>query len=273
MTAATDLRPSSRQGSTEPASRAAERMVALPAARRAFLVLAGIATSFALATLALHLIELSSTAPAWLSRLDTGAEANAPTWFSSAMLLAAAGLSLAFAAGARAQRLERHERWAFVGVGLLLASMDEEAQVHEALVGPLVDGMRALVGEGVPARALAVLAALVAMVALLAWLSPWLRSLPRGLRRALVLSALVYGTGALGLEVVARVLDTAVGNGSVSRAGEFLSVAEELCEMLGVALFISALLAYVPAILVRPHGGAPPGPRSSPGAGSQPGQG
>lgn len=208
----------------------AERRLALPASRSVLAVLVAIAAAFAVATLGLRLVERQLSLPAWLAQLDTAEEANAATWFSSAMLLAAAALVLALAVP---------RRW-ILAATLLVLSLDETAQLHEGTAGPVKQVVGGLTGSGgTVARGLAVAVAAAVLVAVAAFFYPWLRSLARPLRRRVTLAAAIYVTGAFGLEVGARMLETAVGGGEGVSA--YVSIVEELAEMVGVAMLIAAL--------------------------------
>ena len=77
-------------------------------------------------------------------------EANLPTWYSSAKLLALGALAWWFAVAADGpRRAERRACWYVAAAGFLLLSMDQTAQVHEragrALMGTAIgDGIRGL---------------------------------------------------------------------------------------------------------------------------------
>ncbi|HEU4721524.1 MAG TPA: hypothetical protein VFS59_09195 [Gemmatimonadaceae bacterium] len=210
----------------------------LPSARRMFGVLAFAAA--ALCGLSLLDLALGQTSPL-LRLFDTAYEGNVPTWLSSAMWLAA-GL-FAYAIGVAARRLEDPSggRWLLLGGCFLLLAVDETAQAHELVVGPLIDAVEQVTGlaHG-PARLAAVACAGAGLLALAAWLWPWMRALPQALQARLLAAGVVFVGGALGLEVLSRLVET-----------QYLSPFEELGEMLGVALLLTALLPYVRAIIAR----------------------
>lgn len=213
-------------------------LVPLPEGRSTFVVLAAVA--LALFVLTQISIALDGTSDLLL-RFDTGYEANVATWFSSAMWLAAAGLALAIGGAARRADEPAARSWLIVGALFVLLALDETGQLHEETVGPLMNAVESVTGlSETPARLLAVLCVLAGLGLLLAWLWPWLRSLPGQLRRQFALAAVLFVGGSLGLEVVSRMSDTA-----------HLSPFEELFEMLSVALVVAALLPAVRAVLVR----------------------
>lgn len=177
-----------------------------------------------------------------LREFDTGLEANFATWFSSALWLTAGVLAAVLAAAGRRTASRSWSRWALLAGMFALLSADESAQFHEQTVGPLMDAVRNATGLAqAPARVVAAAFIGVALLAGVAWLWPWLRSLPRPLALQLALAATVFVGGALVLEVVSRLVVT-----------RYLSPFEELFEMLGVTVLIAALLPCVRAVLVRP---------------------
>lgn len=184
-----------------------------------------------------------------LRLFDTAFEANVSTWLSSAVWLAATGC--ACMVGAAGHRLGDADgaRWLVLGGCFLLLAIDETAQAHELLVGPAIDLAEAATGlaHG-PARLAAAAGAGAALLGLAAWLWPWLQRLPHDLRSRLLVAGALFVGGALGLEVASRLVET-----------RYLSPFEELGEMLGVAVLLTALLPYVRAVVARlPAGAAPP---------------
>jgi hypothetical protein len=218
-----------------------EALVPLPHQRTTLLCIATIALVFFAASVAYIATDNESTL---LARLDSGGEANLPTWFASALWAWAA--LLAFSMGEAARRLGDavDRRWTLLGVLFALLSIDEAAQLHEETVGPLMDGVESVTGlDGAGAKLIAVAVIGAVLVALAVWLWPWLRSLSGRLRLRLLFAGAVFVSGSLGLEVISRLAD--------SSAAEYLSPLEELCEMLGVGLLVVTLLPAARGVLAR----------------------
>jgi hypothetical protein len=193
-------------------------MMSTVARRSVFVLLVGIALFFFAATVAAQLTSIDV-----LDRLDTGNEGNPPTFFSASLLIMAGCLCV---------RL-----WLPLGIVLILMAVDEVAQVHEAAPAVVMDALETVLGlSGTSARLVAAAATLVVAVAFLLGVRPWYRSLPAHTRLLVAASTAIYISGALGLELLARLLDP--GDEGVSL---WLSPVEELLEMGGVALFIYAL--------------------------------
>jgi len=126
----------------------------------------------------------------WISLLDLDTEASFGTWFSSSMLLLAGILTMVQVAGRR--KRDKWDRWWwFIGIALTWASLDEVAGLHESLnTDPY---FTALMGHWTVAGA--ILAAVLGVLLL-----PFLWRLPARTRVLLILSGVVYVSGAVGVE-------------------------------------------------------------------------
>jgi hypothetical protein len=167
-------------------------------------------------------------------------ERSLPTLYSSVMLLVA---GLLFAVIARAHRREdrpssRH--WAALALVFFILGIDEFAALHELLSGPL----RALLDiEGGPLQFAWVIPAGVVVAAFVAAFARFLVRLPDPFRRRLVVAGLLYVGGALGVELIGGWYSSLHGDSNLSFA--LISTVEEALEMVGSAVLISALLAYI----------------------------
>lgn len=165
--------------------------------------------------------------------LEFDNEVNLPTWVAVGLAIVAAGLC-ALHAQVEVDRRPRRS-WRLLGVVLLLVSMDEATTLHEGLTGA-----REVV---LPALTLVTfeLIYVLAVVLLLAWDRGFLRRLPRRTAVALAAAALVYATGAAGLEYLYfAILDRA---SPLVLAG--LATVEETLELAGMATAVVALLAWL----------------------------
>ncbi|GAA5192183.1 hypothetical protein GCM10025772_20740 [Ferrimonas gelatinilytica] len=170
-----------------------------------------------------------------------GGENNFPTAFSSFLLLFSAGLFLLFG------RLEYREQgyWNLLGFIFACLAMDEAFEFHESLTSP----MQKLLGPGdlgifhyawVIPGALAVL--LLASVLFRFW---WRQE---RLRWSLLLAAVVFLSGALGVEALGgRYMEQ---HGAMDHSYRLMTQVEESLEMLGVLLLIRTLLSH----LAKYHG-------------------
>jgi hypothetical protein len=180
------------------------------------------------------------------------AEANIPTWFSSSLLLLCSGLCAVIALLKRdsGDRWRRH--WAALAPIIAYLSMDEAASIHENLIWnwrPLRDLSPVLYYPWVVAG--------IAFVGL--FLLAYARfycHLPRRTQALFLLAGATYVGGALGLEMVGSAYIGTFGRGGMMRV---ILLFEESLEMLGIAIFAYALIAYlgdcIGPFLVRPSQG------------------
>jgi hypothetical protein len=157
--------------------------------------------------------------PSWLSRFDLDEERTVPAFFTSLLLIACAAVALRLPRSV----VSRGVAIAFAGL-LVLASLDELAEVHEKLERRLdVDWQ------------LLYIPVFVAAVAVLALFMVALRR--NGLGLGLVLASAVCWAGSQLLEAL-QWEDDGPARGYTS-----LIVTEETLEMAGSALLLLALLA------------------------------
>lgn len=169
--------------------------------------------------------------------LDVGLEANIPTWFSSGLFLLCAGLIAAIAAAKSPGNYQRH--WWAMAIVFVLLSADEAAALNDGLTSLLHN---ALDTSGFLALAWVITAILFVVIFVLAYI-PFLRALPQRARRLFILARGLFVFGAVGLEMVGAYYS------GLEQANDLIFAAiwitEEFLEMLGVSLFVYALLIYL----------------------------
>lgn len=170
-----------------------------------------------------------------------GGEANVPATFSSALLLLIAGLLAAVAhlsSHSAFQRVWRGLAWVFVYL-----TVDEFAQLHERTV----DLLRRTLGEsatsGILHHAWVLPYALFVLVTFSVTLR-FLSHLPGRTRTLFIVAGVLYVGGALGFELLEGPVSEA-RQGQPSVLNFMLVSAEELLEMTGAIVMISALLGYL----------------------------
>ncbi len=166
-------------------------------------------------------------------------DGTVPTWFSSMILLIAA--ILLWVAGSHCTMNSgpgRRAYWRVLSVGFGLMSIDETATFHEKLNGPLDDSVVA----GGAFHFAWVVAAIpfVLIIAAVYW--RWLLHLDPAVGLLMTVSAIVFITGAIVLEMASGVV---IEQGWGTSASGGVSHVEELFEMLGVGLFIEAVLRHL----------------------------
>jgi len=173
-----------------------------------------------------------------LSLLHLGEEANVPTFFSAVLLLIASGLSGLIAHAVRLNDRNNLTHWRALALIFLFLSFDEATELHERLdpVG------RAMVDpSGLFAYPWVVAGIMLAVVFAASYI-PFLVRIDRRHRMLFIVSGCIFMAGAVGMEMAsAYVWDT-----SDDPAIYFVvQTAEEVLEMLGIAVFIYSLLSYI----------------------------
>jgi hypothetical protein len=167
--------------------------------------------------------------------LDADSEKGVLTWISVVLLFAVA--TLLFANGQKALEDGRGAVLPWFGLSVLfgIVSFDEFYGLHERLSGFLSQNVG---GSGLFHFAWVVPLGLMAAFGL--WLlMPFLHSLGRGTNRLALLSAGLYLTGAVGLEMIAG--PVVEGLGRQAFPYRLLTNLEEGLEVAGILLFIYAL--------------------------------
>lgn len=171
-------------------------------------------------------------------------EANVPTYFSSCLLLFAAGILALIAFVKRAERDPYTLHWVLLALVFLCLSLDEAVSFHELLIEPL---RRKFQTSGLLRFPWVVAGAVFALGFGLFYL-PFLRALSHPMLRLFIASAAVYVTGVIGLEMVGGYFYVDYSDFSAASWPYMMAMTlEETFEMLGIILFIHTLLAYLKA--------------------------
>jgi hypothetical protein len=169
--------------------------------------------------------------------VDLNAEGNLPTWYS-VVLMAGAASAVGAVAGRR-RSIGRTDWLTWYGLGAVVAllSLDEMVSLHEA-AGHLLDDR---VDVPVLGKYAWVVPGTVAAVGAGWVLWRAVQSLPPVTRRRLVGAATVFIGAALGIEVLEALLLND-GHNYLGDGMHVLTGAQECLEMLGVILFLRAML-------------------------------
>jgi hypothetical protein len=171
---------------------------------------------------------------------DVGREANVPTLYSSLALLFCATLLalIAYASKHRGQRNAIY--WLGLAVIFLLLAVDETAALHERLIEPV---RTALNLSGYLYFAWVVPAGL-ALIAFLLAFAKFIIQLPGRTRFLFILAGAIYVTGAIGFELLGAQQFEIYGHAKTVPYAILVTI-EELLEMMGVVVFIHALMTYI----------------------------
>ena len=171
--------------------------------------------------------------------LHISGEDTIPSWFST-MMLSWCALLLGVIAVRKRQDRDRFARyWIWLAIIFLLLSMDEAAALHELTTRRI----REFLGLGGFLYLAWVVPASIAVGIFCLIFLKFLWNLPGDLRRLFIIAGVIYVGGALCLEMVAGWHLDRYGKSHVSYT--ILQHAEETMEMLGVVIFIYALLKYI----------------------------
>ena len=167
-------------------------------------------------------------------------ERNLPTAFSTFLLLLAAAMLTLIACVERRWR-HRVAHWAVLALGFALMAIDEAWAFHERLTVP----MREALGNRDPGIFYDawVVPALALLLVLALFFARFLLGLPSSTRLRFLVAGVVYVGGAVGIELIeGRFVET---HGDRNLTFGTISTIEETMEMVGVILFIRALLVHL----------------------------
>ena len=171
------------------------------------------------------------------NRVDFDDEVSLPTWFSQFLLLAIGATALLIARFEKAK--SRRRAWTFIGVAGVLMSIDEVGSIHEFI---LQSAHLAYYGEIVPTAAVNAWVLALPFIAVGGILFLWwmYRTLPLRTVVLLMISGVVYLTGAAGLELFSN--DFA--KTSFMYQGTMTALEESL-EMIGSIMVLATVVSYL----------------------------
>lgn len=182
-----------------------------------------------------------------LRHFNLDAERNVGAWFSSLLLAmcGACGLLVARVFGRSGNAAVR--QWYAVGIVFFILSLDETAGFHEVVDAPLREHFD-LTGLFYNPW---VFIALVITAGFAVFMLPLLVSVPARTAALFVLSGAIFVGGAAGMEPLDAWAEYARGAGSVQQI--VFTTIEETLEMLGLCLFLYALLDFMKQQRVSVH--------------------
>jgi hypothetical protein len=202
---------------------------------------AGAAVALAAIYLATQAVKLSAGYPYFFGLVpmfDLDAEANLPSFFQAEGLIAC-GLALLFAARQeRAAASSYATRWLLLSLAFFYLGADEAAMLHDRM-GPVA--MQAIGAQPNHIDWVLPMGILASGFAL--YMIPFLLGIERTTAIAFALSGAIYVGGAVGAEMLGKLTSELYGYESYPYV---LTVTlEEGMEMLGVAMFLRAILRHI----------------------------
>lgn len=173
------------------------------------------------------------------SRFNLDAEANIPTYFSTMILFFSAVLLGMIALFKKKESDPYAFHWAVLSLIFFVMSIDEAAAIHEMSIKPL----RSLLGAGGFFHYTWIIAgAVFFVIVVIMFLKFWLH-LPYRTRILFALAALCYVSGAIGFEGISGFYKDV--NKVIDFTYILITTVEETLELIGIVLFIYALLRYL----------------------------
>lgn len=172
-------------------------------------------------------------------RFDMDHEINLPTWFSSSLLLLCAFVLGVIALAKRAQGNRFRWHWAVLALAFVYLSLDETANLHELLIVPI----RRRLGLGGFLYFAWVIPGVIAVGCFGLAFVRFLWNLEARSRWRFIYGGSVYVGGALGMELIGGAMADWYGFESARYIA--VMMAEETLEMLGLIIFLLALIDYV----------------------------
>lgn len=210
--------------------------------KRAALALAGVATVLTLVSFVGYLLEPSLGE--FVKLIGVGSDTSVPAWYSSVALLLCSMLLAVIAAARRRDGGRFGLRWAGLSLIFLYLSADEMLRLHERASDKVVQpvfGYLDMEASGLLNYPWIALYGPLVLVFALVYFGFWLALPPRTRVLFLAAGALFVG-GGIGVEALNALYDDLYGHESL--VAEAMTHLEELSEMLGVVVFVYALLSY-----------------------------
>jgi hypothetical protein len=180
-----------------------------------------------------------------MNRFDINYEPSVPAWYSSCALLASSAL-LALTGMAKMQQRDRlFKHWLVLSVIFLGLSMDEAARFHEMIHTAVISQIEL---DGILTFPWVVPAMMFVAAVGICYI-PFLRQIDRRTAKLFLAAGAIYVMGAVGMEIIAGPVVEKYGMPSTPHM--ICEAIEETLEMLGIVVFIYALLDHL-ARCVRP---------------------
>jgi hypothetical protein len=173
----------------------------------------------------------------YIDRFNMNEENSLPTWFATILLLVSSGLMYIIASSVK-KNSARY--WKALSLIFLLLSIDEASSIHELLSSLTSKALH--ITEGFLFYAWIIPIGIVLAIFLLIFFRFWWNLFPKT-RFLMGLAAVVYVSGAMGIESISRYYITKLGGYDFNYF--LLVMVEEGLEKLGLIILIYALLNYL----------------------------
>jgi len=175
----------------------------------------------------------------WIKLIDFGYEANLPSIYS-VMAIAFSGLLLALITTHNKRLKQPYYAWLGLTLIFLFLALDEGASIHEKIgdftEDNIIDASGYFYYEWVIPYAIFVTLFVVGYLS-------FLFSLPKKIAIQFVIAGTIFLSGAVGLEMLSAQEADTFNTNTVTYS--VLYTTEELLEMIGIVVFVNALLKYI----------------------------
>ena len=168
-----------------------------------------------------------------------GLEHNVPAYYSALTVLLCALLLAIIATVERKREASGAGYWWGLAAIFLFLALDEALALHERIIAPT----QLLLGVSGDRYFVWLLPYAMVMLVIAVMYARFLLSLPPGTRRRFILAGIVFLSGAVGLEIVGGLIHEALGAGSIIFV--VVESLEDLLEMVGILIFIHALMCHI----------------------------
>ncbi len=169
---------------------------------------------------------------------DVNLENNIPSLYSALLLLTTGVLLLGIAIARNTMRQAYYHHWLGLAAVFFFLSVDEWAKIHERFIVPL----RSILNVTGYLRSAWIIPYGIALLILVIVYLRFLMNLPVRTRLLVIFAGICYVMGAIAVEAIAS-------NRSIVSGGDIgdiaLSTLEELLEMMGLVVFIYALVSFI----------------------------
>jgi hypothetical protein len=166
-------------------------------------------------------------------------EFNFPTWYQAISELICVLLTATIFIAAKEGNDKYKFHWLGLSIIFLLIATDEMLVLHEQIISPL----RRFLGTGGFLYMAWIIPALILGVIFMVAYYKFLRALPSETRKRFIVAGLIFGFGAVGMEAVGGRIATLIGQDNFTYS--MITHVEEVLEMIGILLFIRALLLHI----------------------------
>jgi len=172
-------------------------------------------------------------------QLNLDRELNIPTLYAMGLLLISSILLaiIAYAKHVRGDRQVRH--WVALSIIFLCLAIDEITSLHERMTDPL----RSMLNTNGWLHYAWIIPGIVFVLVCLLVFAKFLKNLPSKTRQLILLAGVIFVSGAIGIEAIGGYYAQVYGEQNMGYA--LIAGIEEFFEMLGVIIFIYALLSHI----------------------------